>query len=232
MTAILEIARKYELSVIQDACQAHGAQVGGAPIGSLGTAACYSFYPSKNLGAFGDGGMVLTNSRTLAERIRMLRNLGQRSKNQYEMLGLNSRLDTLQAAILRVKLRYLERDNQRRRRAATRYRELLSAADVTLPVESPDVTHVYHLFVVQHSRRDDLAMHLHNAGLQCGIHYPEPIHGINLFSSVRTVPEGAPISAQLAKRILSLPMFPDLTDEQIERVAHAVRAFNGQLAVA
>jgi len=223
MPAIMEIANKYDLPVVQDACQAHGALIGGKSLGSFGTAACYSFYPSKNLGGYGDGGMMVTNNDTLADRVRMLRNYGQRSKNKYEMLGYNSRLDTLQAAILSVKLRYLEEGNEQRRATAARYREVLgNQSEVVLPAERPGITHVYHLYVVQHPRRDDLAARLQDAGVQCGIHYPTPIHQIAPFSSARTVPEGAPVSTRLASRILSLPMYPGLSDAAVDRVAEVI----------
>jgi dTDP-4-amino-4,6-dideoxygalactose transaminase len=223
MAAILEIASKYDLPVVQDACQAHGALIGDKPLAAFGTAACYSFYPSKNLGGYGDGGMVVTNCDTLAERIRMLRNYGQRAKNKYEMLGFNSRLDTLQAAILSVKLRYLAEGNEQRRAAAESYREVLSnQSDLVLPFERPGVTHVYHLFVLQHPRRDELAARLQAEGVQCGIHYPTPIHEIAPFQSCRTVPEGAPVATQLAGRILSLPMYPGLSDASIDVVAEVI----------
>jgi dTDP-4-amino-4,6-dideoxygalactose transaminase len=233
MPAILEIAAKYNLPVVQDACQAHGAEIDGKRLGSLGTAACYSFYPSKNLGAYGDGGIVVTNDDQLAEQIRMLRNYGQRTKNNYEMLGYNSRLDTLQASILAVKLRYLAEANESRRAVAQRYGEILAGTpDLVLPAERPNVSHVYHLYVVQHPQRDELAAHLQKNGVQCGIHYPTPIHQIAAFQGCRTVPDGAPVATKLAGRILSLPMFPELTDQQIERVAEVVAAFGAKLAVA
>jgi dTDP-4-amino-4,6-dideoxygalactose transaminase len=232
MPAILAIAKKYDLPVVQDACQAHGALIDGRPLADFGTAACYSFYPSKNLGAYGDGGMVVTNCDTLADRVRMLRNYGQRSKNKYEMLGYNSRLDTLQAAILTVKLRYLADGNEQRRVAAKSYRAALAdQADLVLPAERASVSHVYHLFVVQHPRRDELAAHLQSNGVQCGIHYPTPIHQIAAFGSCRAVPEGAPVASKLAGRILSLPMFPEISERQIDRVAEVVGAFDEKLAV-
>jgi dTDP-4-amino-4,6-dideoxygalactose transaminase len=227
MPAILDIAQRHDLRVVQDACQAHGARIGDKPIASWGDATCFSFYPSKNLGAYGDGGMVLTNSEKLAERVRMLRNLGQRTKSNYEMLGCNSRLDTLQAAILSVKLRHLAEGNERRRAAAGKYRELLQQhSTLVLPHERPGVTHVYHLFVVQHPERDKLAEHLQQSGVQCGIHYPEPIQRIENFKSARTVPDGAPVSARLAKRILSLPMFPELTDSALRHVCETIGSFS------
>jgi dTDP-4-amino-4,6-dideoxygalactose transaminase len=222
MPAIMDIANKYDLPVVQDACQAHGALIGDQSLGAFGTAACFSFYPSKNLGAYGDGGIVVTNCDTLADRIRLLRNYGQRTKNKYEVLGYNSRLDTLQASILAVKLRYLDQENDLRRAAAARYCELLQEPEVVLPRERPGVKHVYHLFVVQHRERDALQAHLQAAGVQCGIHYPTPVHEIAAFRSARTLPEGAPVSRQLATRILSLPMFPQLSDEAIRTVCDAV----------
>jgi dTDP-4-amino-4,6-dideoxygalactose transaminase len=225
MKALSEIAERHGLAVVQDACQAHGALIGNALLASFGDAACYSFYPSKNLGAFGDGGAVVTGSAKLAERIRTLRNLGQRAKNDFVTLGFNSRLDTLQAAILSVKLRYLDHTNERRRAAAATYGRLLRDTDLVLPAEQPGVSHIYHLYVVQHPERDTLATHLHRAGVQCGIHYPTPIHKIPVFHGARSVPDGAPVSCRLAERILSLPMFPELTTEAIARVADAVRSF-------
>jgi dTDP-4-amino-4,6-dideoxygalactose transaminase len=226
MPAILDIADKHGLAVVSDACQAHGARIGSTPVAAFGAAACFSFYPSKNLGAFGDGGGIVTSDRSLADRIRMLRNYGQRAKNDIAMLGYNSRLDTLQASILAVKLRYLEQGNQLRRAAAAKFRRLLADADVVLPVENPGLNHVYHLFVIRHERRDELMKHLQQADVQCGVHYPTPIHQIQPFRGARTVPDGAPVSSRLAKQILSLPMYPELTDESIEHVAEAVTSFS------
>jgi len=226
MPAILEIAEKHGLAVVSDACQAHGSRIDGVPISTFGTAACFSFYPSKNLGAFGDGGAIATSDRQLAERIRILRNYGQRAKNDITTLGFNSRLDTLQAAILNVKLRYLGKANERRRMVAAKYRELLADADVVLPAENPGVSHVYHLYVVRHEQRDDLMAHLQRSGVQCGIHYPTPIHQIQPFQGARTVPEGAPVSTRMASQILSLPMYPEIADEAIARVSKAVFSFS------
>jgi dTDP-4-amino-4,6-dideoxygalactose transaminase len=226
MPAILEIAHRHDLPVVQDACQAHGALVAGQPLGALGDAACYSFYPSKNLGGLGDGGAVVTNSDQLVRRLRRLRNYGQESKNVYTTLGFNCRLDTMQAAVLAVKLRYLDRWNAQRRAAAHKYNELLRDADLVLPYERPGAHHVYHLYVVRHARRDELAAHLQDAGVQCGIHYPDPIHRILPFQSVRTVPDGAPVSTRLSREILSLPMYPELADEAVARVSQAVSSYS------
>lgn len=232
MPAIMEIAQRHDLPVVQDACQAHGATVAGKPIGAWGDAACYSFYPSKNLGGLGDGGAVVTNCDQLADRIRRLRNYGQASKNVYTMLGFNCRLDTLQAAVLSVKLRHLDRWNAQRQAAAAKYGELLGDADLVLPVARPDVSHVYHLYVVRHPQRDELAAHLQAAGVQCGIHYPDPIHLTGPFQSLRTVPEGAPVSVALSREILSLPMYPEIRDDQLQQVADAVTHFTSRVAVA
>jgi dTDP-4-amino-4,6-dideoxygalactose transaminase len=232
MPAICRVAERHGLPVVQDACQAHGARIDQRGLGAFGAAACYSFYPSKNLGAFGDGGAIVTNDDVLATRVRMLRNYGQQSKNNYSMLGYNSRLDTLQAAVLAVKLRYLELGNHKRRMVAARYQELLNGWEAILPTQRAGTTHVYHLYVVQHCERDAVLAHLQNAAVQCGIHYPAPIHQIESFRSARTVPEGAPVSSRLANRILSLPVFPELSEEQIDTVARTAMSFTAQRAVA
>lgn len=231
MNDVMSIARKHELKVIEDACQAHGARYDGRRVGSIGDAGCFSFYPGKNLGAYGDGGAVVTNDEALAERVRRLRNYGQRSKHDHVELGFNARLDTIQAAVLLVKLNYLEQWNESRRRVARQYAELLEDADVVLPVEKPEVYHVYHLYVVQHENRDELLAKLKEREIFCGIHYPRPLHLLSPFASARTVPEGVPVSAEAAKRIVSLPIFPEITDEQIREVAAAVGSFGGVAVV-
>jgi dTDP-4-amino-4,6-dideoxygalactose transaminase len=227
MEAILDIARRFGLKVVEDACQAHGAYLGKQRVGSLGDAGCFSFYPGKNLGAYGDGGAVVTNDTQLAEKIRLLRNYGQRVKNQHSMLGFNSRLDTLQAAVLLVKLNYLDYWNEQRRAVAQRYNELLADLDVVTPTEDRNVQHVYHVYVVQHANRDELVEHLKQRGIYCGIHYPTPLPEAQPFRTANTVPKGAPISTAFAKRILSLPMYPELTETQIQRVVQGVSSFNG-----
>lgn len=226
MPAVMELAEKHGLKVVQDACQAHGALYGGAPVASFGDAACFSFYPSKNLGGCGDGGAIVTNDAELAQQLRMLRNYGQQTKNEYAMLGYNCRLDTLQAAILAAKLPHLDRWNEQRRNVAQAYIEQLAEADVVLPAERPGTTHVYHLFVVRSPERDAMMSHLHDAGIQCGVHYPAPIHKCRPFRAARTVPEGAPTSTRFARQILSLPMYPQLDDDGIHRVANAVQSFS------
>ncbi len=225
MPAIVAMANRHHLAVVQDACQAHGASLAGKPIGAWGDAACYSFYPSKNLGGLGDGGAAITNHDQLADRLRLVRNYGQRPKNVYTTLGFNCRLDTLQAAVLGVKLWHLDDWNERRRVAAGKYHELLCDTELELPSARSDVRHVYHLYVVRHPRRDALAAHLQQRGVQCGIHYPDPLHLTSPFQSARTVPEGAPVATRLSREILSLPMFPEITDGQLQQVAEAVRTF-------
>jgi dTDP-4-amino-4,6-dideoxygalactose transaminase len=228
MDPILSIARKYGLKVVEDACQAHGALYRGRRVGSLGHAGCFSFYPGKNLGAYGDGGAIVTNDSDLAEKIRLLRNYGQRVKNAHSMLGFNSRLDTLQAAILLVKLNYLDRWNDQRRASAERYNELLAQSGVQIPADKPDVRHVFHLYVIQHERRDDLLNHLKQRHIYCGVHYPTPLHLAAPFRSASTVPDGVPQCSTLSKRILSLPIYPEFTDAQADHVVESILAFGRQ----
>ena len=225
MDAILSIARRHDLKVVEDACQAHGARYGRRRVGGLADAGCFSFYPGKNLGAYGDGGAVTTNDPELAEKIRLMRNYGQRAKNEHSMLGFNSRLDTLQATVLSIKLRHLEEWNEKRRAVARRYGELLAGSAVELPLERPGVRHVYHLYVIQHKRRDELLLHLKELGIYCGIHYPKPLHRAAPFRSARTVPEGVPVSTELSERILSLPVYPELSEEHVREVVKGFESF-------
>ena len=169
MDSILSIARRYNLVVIEDAAQAHGAKFRGLPVGSLGDAGCFSFYPGKNLGAYGDGGIVVTNNQEIAKRLRRLRHYGQAVKNQHSMIGYNSRLDTLQAAVLLAKLNHLDKWNESRRKIAQNYRKLLAERDVILPCEIDDRLHVYHLFVIQNTNRDGLMEYLFERQIYCGI---------------------------------------------------------------
>jgi dTDP-4-amino-4,6-dideoxygalactose transaminase len=225
MDGILEIAREHNLKVVEDACQAHGALYRNQPIGALGNAGCFSFYPGKNLGAYGDGGAVVTNDSQLADELRLLRNYGQRVKNIHATLGYNSRLDTLQAAVLLVKLNYLDQWNHERRQIALRYRQLLADAPVVLPSENPDSQHVYHLFVIQADNREELRNYLAKKDISCGIHYPVVLPQAAPFRQARTVPDGVPVSARLSQRILSLPIFPGMTDEQVQSVCDGILSF-------
>jgi len=228
MDPILEIAERYGLAVIEDAAQAHGTMYKGRPCGSMGTMGCFSFYPGKNLGAYGDGGMVTTNEAYLAERLGRLRNYGQSAKYEHLEKGLNSRLDTIQAAILKTKLRYLPQWNESRAGHAKKYRELVCGiGDVAFQHQATYSTHVYHLLIIETHQRDALRKHLETAGIRTGIHYPRPIHQQEAYADLGHREGDFPQAERLALRILSLPMFPELSDEQIQCVADEVRAFFG-----
>jgi dTDP-4-amino-4,6-dideoxygalactose transaminase len=226
MDPILDLASHAGLRVIEDAAQAHGTFYKGRACGSMGDAGCFSFYPGKNLGAYGDGGLVTTNDKALSERLRCLRNYGQQRKYEHTEKGLNARLDTMQAAILNVKLRYLTRWNQARARHAQAYTaRLADARDLRLQGCSRDSTHIYHLFIVETDRRDALQQCLDGHGIQTGIHYPRPIHLQKAYKELGYSLGDFPESENLASRMLSLPMFPELTEEQIDFVCDKVVAF-------
>lgn len=230
MDGVLEVAQKHGLRVIEDACQAHGAEYRGRRAGSIGDIGCFSFYPGKNLGAYGDGGALVTNSMKVAEQVRSLRNYAQRVKNVHDVVGFNSRLDTLQAAVLLVKLHRLDEWNKRRRASANLYTKLLSDSNVVLPIERADVKHVYHLYVIQHEQRDELLAYLKKRGIVCGIHYPIPLNQQKPYFGARTFPDDVPVSTELSKRILSLPMFPELTTDQITQVVQGILSFGYSVA--
>lgn len=224
MDAILPIAREHKLRVIEDACQAHGAHYGEQRAGTLGDMGCFSCYPGKNLGAFGDAGIVVTNDNTLAERIRLLANHGSRKKYVHEVEGWNSRLDTIQAAVLNVKLQFLDEWNESRMRHAARYEVLLEGVPVITPSIVRD-SHVWHLYVIQTESRDALASHLSEHGIATGIHYPLPIHLLPAYEHLNYERGCFPVSERTAERIVSLPMFPELTEDQISYVAETIRSF-------
>jgi dTDP-4-amino-4,6-dideoxygalactose transaminase len=225
MAAISDIAKKHGLLVIEDACQAHGARYNGQRAGTIGDAGCFSFYPGKNLGACGDGGAVVTNNETVSNRIRELRNYGQNEKYIHLTLGYNNRLDSIQAAILRVKLRYLDEWNASRKKAAQLYRELLSDNAIEIPRENPESDHVYHLYVIQHQRRDDLLAFLREQQIFCGIHYPVPLNHQKPYSAAKTIPVDVPVAHNVSRRILSLPMFPEISEQQIKHVVAEIEHF-------
>ncbi len=221
--AILALAAPRNIAVIEDACQAHGATWQGRRAGSFGLAAAFSFYPAKNLGAFGDAGMLVTSSRELAAQARALRNYGQRAKHEHVTLPMNRRLDTLQAAVLRVKLPHLDRWNARRQYLADAYREHLKGLPLAVPPPDPPGRHVYHLFVVEADARDALRASLAEADVETGIHYPVPPHLQPVLQGLGWKAGAFPVGERLAGRIFSLPMYPELPVEHVERVAATVR---------
>jgi len=221
MEPILEIARRHDLFVIEDACQAHGAEYQGHKVGSIGHVGCFSFYPAKNLGAYGDGGIATTNDEEIAEKLRLLRNYGQPRKYCHTLIGVNSRLDEMQAAVLRVKLRHLDEWNERRRQLAATYYELLGEAGVATPVEDPHAKHVYHLYVIRSKNRDALQNHLVQHDVQTQIHYPIPVHGQPAYAEIAPGVD-LPITDRACGEILSLPMHPWLKPEEARRVAELV----------
>lgn len=222
MDTILEIARKYQLKVIEDACQAHGAMYKGKKVGSSGHAGCFSFYPSKNLGAFGDGGMVTTNKYSIAKKVRLLREHGQKDKYTHIVSGFCNRLHSIQAAVLRVKLKYLDFWNACRREKARAYREIFEEMPVTYPVTNNDAEHVYHLYVIRVKERDKLREKLAAKGIGTGIHYPIPIHLQPAFARLGYKSGNFPVTEKVAGEIVSLPMFPELQYREIEEIAYEV----------
>ncbi len=228
MDAICDVASRHNLRVIEDAAQAHGARHKGTRVGSLGDAAGWSFYPSKNLGALGDAGAVTTNDDDLANRVRLLRNYGSRTKYANEIKGYNSRLDPLQAAFLRVKLRHLEEWNERRRHLVSLYQQgLAGVAGVVLPQVADEMEPVWHLFVIRHFKRDALQRHLLSQGIGTLIHYPIPPHLSPAYAEMALASGTYPITEEIARTAVSLPMGPHLTSSQVESVIEAVRSFPG-----
>ena len=226
MDPIMDIARRHRLLVVEDACQAHGARYRGRRAGTIGDIGAFSFYPGKNLGAYGDAGALVTNNAEVAKTVHDMRNYGQRKKYEHAFLAWNRRMDTLQAAILRVKLPHLEAWNTARRRHASAYDELLADSALRLPHTAPDRDHVFHLYVVQSERRDDLLGHLAQRGIHGGIHYPVPIHLQEAYRAAGRGPGSFPVSEALTPRVLSLPMYPELNEDQLQRVADAVSSFS------
>jgi dTDP-4-amino-4,6-dideoxygalactose transaminase len=222
---ILELARSRGIKVLEDACQAHGARYRGRRVGALGDAGCFSFYPAKNLGAWGDGGAVVTNDVEIADRVRLLRSHGERPRYHHREVGTTSRLDGLQAAVLRAKLRRLDAWNEQRRRAAAALRRALEDTPLELPLEPvADGDHVYHLFVVRCEDRDALRDHLATHGIASAVHYPVPIHLTEAYADLRARGD-LPIAEETAPRLCSLPLFPGMTEDDVQLVADAVRDF-------
>ena len=224
MPRIMDIAKRNNLFVIEDVAQAHGAEISGRKCGSFGDLSCFSFYPGKNLGAYGDGGGVSGVNSELLEHVRKLRDHGRVSKYEHDIVGLGERLDGMQAAVLDVKLRYLERWTEARRNAATKYRELLSDVDgVILPHVASNVRHVYHLFVIQVENRDSVLKYLNENGIGAGIHYPIPVHKQPAYTDCGYDDIALPNTESISRNIISLPMFPEISDEQIKRVVEKLK---------
>jgi dTDP-4-amino-4,6-dideoxygalactose transaminase len=222
MQPILDVARRHGLRVVEDASQAHGAKWQGRRAGSIGDIGCFSFYPGKNLGCYGDGGAVVTDDGDLRERVQLLRDFGQKNKYEHLIKGDNCRLDSIQAAVLSVKLRYIDAWNDRRRENARQYDTLLAAAGFPVPKRWADEGHVYHLYVTEVGDRAAVQERLAQRGVHTGIHYPIPIHLQPAYSELGLSKGRYPKTEAAAERILSLPMFPELTPEQIEYVVDAV----------
>lgn len=217
MGPLIELSEDHGLSIIEDACQAHGGEYKGKKLGSIGNIGAFSFYPTKNLGAYGDCGMITTNDPAIAEKLRMIRNYGQVKKYYHDFVGVNSRLDELQAAILRVKLKYLDMWNERRRALAKTYGRLLSGTDTLLPIEESYAKHVYYTYVVQHKNRDEVQRRLRENGIQTLVHYPVPVHLQKAYVGYSKA--NLPCTEKICDKILSLPMNPWLRVEDLEKVA-------------
>jgi dTDP-4-amino-4,6-dideoxygalactose transaminase len=227
MDSIMEIANRYGLVVIEDACQAHGARYGRKKAGSLGTMGCFSFYPTKNLGGYGDGGMVVTDHREYDRKLRLLRCYGERKKYEHILKGHNSRLDEIQAAILRVKLKHLDQWNEERRRKAELYTKMLSPLGVDCPLEKKAIRHVYHLYTIKTRKRDGLQAFLKKRRIETLVHYPIPIPLEKAYREMGYRRGDFPLAYEWSRKILSLPFFPEMKESEMEEVAEGVRRFFG-----
>jgi len=233
MDPIMAIARKHGLPVIEDACQAHGAEYKGRQAGSIGDTGCFSFYPGKNLGALGEAGAAVTNNAELAQKIRILRDHGQSQKYHHAVVGWNARMDGIQAAALRIKLKHLGAGNAARREHARHYDQLLGEVEgVVTPAPTPHGVHVYHVYAIRVAGRDQVLQTLAGRGVSCGIHYPVPVHLQEAYRALGYTRGSFPIAERCADEFLSLPMFPELTAEQVEFVGREVRTCLEQRAVA
>jgi dTDP-4-amino-4,6-dideoxygalactose transaminase len=223
MDPILEIANRHGIPVIEDACQAHGAEYKGRKAGTFGVAGCFSFYPGKNLGACGEGGAVTTNDADLAQRIRLWRDHGSSKKYEHIFPGLNMRMEGIQGGILSVKLKYLDRWNDQRRQVAAAYDKALADTDIEVPTEMGYGRHVYHLYVIQSDNRDALRQQLSDAGIESGLHYPIPLHLQEAYRFLKYKKGDFPVTERVKSRILSLPMYPGIDPKAVERVASELR---------
>ena len=222
---ILEICRKHKLALVEDACQSHGAKYKGKTVGTFGALSGFSFYPGKNLGACGEGGALVTNEDAFAARAKSLREHGSSQRYYHDEVGFNYRMEGIQGGVLGVKLPHLNKWTQERRRVAKRYHELLADTPLQLPKEASWAESVYHLYVVRHPRRDDLKKHLEANKVGCALHYPLPLHLQKCYASLGHHAGDFPVSEKAARECLSLPIFPELTDAQIQRVAEVIKQF-------
>jgi dTDP-4-amino-4,6-dideoxygalactose transaminase len=225
LNPLLEICRKHNLPLVEDAAQAHGAKYRGKKVGTFGTMSGFSFYPGKNLGACGEGGALVTNDAGFDKRARSLREHGSSVRYYHDEVGFNYRMEGIQGAVLGVKLKHLDEWTRERRRVAHRYHELLADTPLQLPVEADYAESVYHLYVVRHSRRDELKKHLEANQIGCALHYPVPLHLQKCYQSLGYKTGDFPIAEKAARECLSLPIYPELTDDQIQRVASSIREF-------
>ena len=222
---LLEICRKHKLPLVEDACQAHGAKYRGKTVGAHGEISGFSFYPGKNLGAYGEGGALVTNNAAFAARARALREHGSTVRYYHDEVGFNYRMEGIQGAVLGIKLKHLADWNAGRRRVAHRYHELLAGTPLQLPREADHTESAWHLYVVRHPRRDELKKHLEANGVGCALHYPLPLHLQKCYASLGHKPGDFPVAEKAARECLSLPIFAELTDEQIQRVAAVIKEF-------
>jgi dTDP-4-amino-4,6-dideoxygalactose transaminase len=227
MDPILEIAKRRKVLVIEDAAQAHGAEYKGRRCGSIGDIGCFSFYPGKNLGAYGEGGAVTTNNPEYAKMVRILRDWGTDKKYYHDYKGFNYRMEGVQGAVLGVKMKYIEEWTEARRRHAAHYDELFAGTSFRAPPPPKDIRHVYHVYALRHPKRDALMKHLTEKGVSSGIHYPVPVHLQKAFAELGHKPGDFPHAERATQETVSLPMFPELKPEQVETVAAAVRSFSG-----
>ena len=226
MDPIMRIAKKHNLFVIEDASQAHGAEYRGRKAGSIGDIGCFSFYPGKNLGAYGEAGAVVTNDQALADKVRMFRDHGQSKKYYHDMIGWNARMDGIQGAVLGVKLKYLPGWTEARRKNAALYNQLISNADgIITPAEGDYAKHVYHIYPILARNRDELIAHLDTRGISCGIHYPVPVHLTDAYKFLGYKKGDFPVAEQCAEQFVSLPMYPELTRDQIKYVVDSIAEF-------
>jgi len=220
MPSLKDLANRHGLFIVEDAAQAHGAEINGQRVGTFGHAGCFSFYPGKNLGAYGDGGAIVTNREELATKCRMISNHGRVRKYDHDFEGVNSRLDALQAAILNVKLKHLERWTEKRRAVARTYKDLLEATSIRMPVEAKGMRHVYHLFVVRVANREIVMTKLKKSGIETGIHYPIALPHLKAYRYLEYGSEDFPVATKYSKEVLSLPMFPELNEDQLQYICH------------